>query len=99
MRWSPFHAIFSNDGSSPIAFLVNSLIVLGPIFGIASLAAPLVRLKWKTDDQGVALTVTIQRFGLVRLAIMAFTITTIATLGTYLVAENLPCLLGQQTAC
>jgi len=49
--------------------------------------------------EGVALTVTIRRSGLVRLTVIAFAMMTIATLGTYLVADNLPCLLGQQTAC
>ena len=97
--WSPFRAIFSSDGSSSLAFLVNSLIVLGPIIGIVALAAPLIRVRWKTEDREMAMTGTVQRSGLIRLWIIAFCMITIATLGPYLVAENLPCLLGQQTTC
>jgi len=97
--WNPFRAIFSSDGSSSLAFLVNSLIVLGPIIGIVALAAPLIRVRWKTEDWEMAMTVTVQRSGLVRLWIIVFGMITIATLVTYLVAENLPCLLGRQTTC
>ena len=53
--------------------------VLGPIIGIVELAAPLIRVRWKTEDWEMAMTVTVQRSGLIRLWIIVFGMITIAT--------------------
>ena len=98
IAWSPFHAVFDGNDSI-VTYVVNSLIVYGPVLGMASLLVPLFRVRWKTDEQGLALTVSIRKTTWIHLGMTIVTMMTIAILGAYLLAENLLCLLGQQIAC
>lgn len=99
IKWNPFDAIYGGDGSSMLTNLMDGLIVSGPILGLAALFAPLARARWNSDSDGFAFTVTIHKTTGVHLAFIVLCVLTIAVLGTYVIAENLPCLLSQQTIC
>ena len=99
ITWSPFHAIYDSNESSLLTYFVDGLIVFGPLFGFAALVVPLIRVRWFADEQMFALTTSIQKTSWIHLWMIAIYMITFAVLGTYLMAENLPCVLGQRTIC
>ena len=99
IAWNPFDAIFNGREPSLLTHTVNTFIILGPVLGIAALVIPLTRVRLNSDRRGFAVTVAVQRTTWAHIGLIVLSLLTIAVMGTYLVAENLPCILGQQTTC
>ena len=97
--WNPSDAIYGSGEPSLSTYFFDGLIVVGPVLGFAALLAPLTRVRWTSDSNGFGLTVTIRKSSFLRLGLIALCVMTAAVLAAYLIAENLPCLLGQQTSC
>ena len=99
IAWNPFDAIYDGRESSLLTYIVDALIVLGPVLGVAALVIPLTRVRLNSDGHGFALTVAVQKTGRGYIGLIVLSVSTIVVMGMYLVAENLPCILGQQTTC
>ena len=99
IAWNPFDAIYDGRESSLLTYIVDALIVLGPVLGVAALVIPLTRVRLNSDGHGFALTVAVQKTSWGHIGLIVLSVSTIVVMGMYLVAENLPCILGQQTTC
>ena len=99
IAWNPFDAVYDGRESSLLTYVVDAFIVLGPVLGVAALVIPLTRVKINSDGHGFALTVAVQKTSWAHIGLIVLSVLTIAIMGMYLVAENLPCILGQQTTC
>ena len=99
LPWNPFDAIYGGRDHTAWTYFLDALIVFGPVLGFATLLAPITRVMWHVDRGGVAVTVNVRRGGWVTLGLIDLSVTATAILGAYLVAENLPCILGQQVKC
>lgn len=97
--WNPFESIYEGSDHTPLRFFFDALIVFGPLAGLAVLVVPLTRINWSLNRDGVAFSISVRRGGAVTLGMIAVGITAIAVLGTYVVAENLPCILGREIRC
>ena len=97
--WNPFEAIYEGRDHTTLTLFLDAMIVFGPMAGLAILLAPLTRINWSLSRNGFAFSVSVRRGGWVTLGMIAIAITAIAVLGTYLVAENLPCILGRELRC
>ena len=63
------------------------------------LLASLTTVSWHLDRNGFAFGVTVRRGGWLTLGLLGASFFAAAILVTYMVAENLPCILGQQVTC
>ena len=99
IAWNPFEAIYDGGESSLLTYTVDASIVLGPVLAVAVLVIPLTRVRLDSDRHGFALTITVHKSTWAHIGLIVLSVLTIAVMGTYLVAENLPCILGQQTTC
>lgn len=97
--WNPFDAIYEGRHHTPLTFFFDALIVLGPVAGLVVLVAPLTHINWSLNSNGFAFSISVRRGGAVTFGVIAIAITAIAVLSTYLVAENLPCILGREIRC
>ena len=99
LPWNPFDSIYEGIGHTPLTFFFDALIVFGPLAGLAFLVVPLTRIDWSLNRNEIAFSISVRRGGPVTLGIIAIAITAIAVLGAYVVAENLPCILGREMRC
>ncbi len=95
--YDAFSPIWSTDaGVYQGAF--NSVVLLGPLAGMALIAWAVVRLSFGRRDGTWVASVSVQKRW-PELAVLGAGLSLMAVMGLYLIAENLPCILGRQVLC
>jgi len=92
---NPFDVFYNRPGQAGLGYLMDAIIFLGPLVACA-LALPLFlrqSVRWRPSP-GTLLTVSLTPGGLVTAALALVGVGLSATFVAYLLAENLPCLLG-----
>lgn len=92
---NPFDVFYNRPGQAGVGYLMDAFIFLGPLVALA-LALPLFlrqSVRWRPSS-GTILTVSLTPGGLVAAALTLVGLGLSAVFVAYLVAENLPCLLG-----
>ena len=98
LPWDPYAAVTDYTQPSLWPDLFNISILLGPGFAFGLFLWPMidVQLNWRQDQ---FVTITINKGSRAGLLLMAACLVIFGLFMVYLVAENLPCLLGQQLRC
>jgi hypothetical protein len=97
---------FLYDALSPVIAPATSLprkivdvtVVLGPVVALVVSVVPLLRLGLRRQNDLLVGTVAV-RLSWLHLVVAAVSALAIAAIGLYLLAENLPCILGRQLYC
>ena len=97
--WNPFDAIYDTPDHTALTYSFDALILFGPLLALAMLVPPLVKIAWGGNNGAFAITLTLFPGSRATIGLIAVSVATIAILGAYLLIENLPCILGQQTQC
>ena len=98
LPWNPFDAIYEGTGHTPLSYFFDGVIVFGPVAALAAYLLSLtnITLSWREDR---LLTVVVHKGSGLALVLIGVCLLVLGIMAAYLVAENLPCILGQQTAC
>ena len=89
--------IWTTDvGAYQAAF--NSVLFLGPLVGLALVAWSVVRLSLNRREGGWVASLSVEKRW-PQLAILGAGLSLMGVMGLYLIAENLPCILGRQVLC
>lgn len=95
--WNPFLGLESAEPTL-VNGLLNMLVVLGPAVALAFFLLPLLNVRLDIRGDQLA-TITVQRGSGLSLALMGLCLLAFGIFAVYLIAENLPCLLGAQAIC
>ncbi len=99
LPWNPFDAIYEGSDHTTLSYLFDVVIVFGPILGFLTLLASLTTVGVALDRNRFSITVNVRRGGWITLGLIGLSLLAMATLFTYVVIENLPCILRQQVQC
>jgi hypothetical protein len=97
ISWNPFNSVL-DSASGPARYLLEGLIVFGPLLAIGAFLLPHLQFRWKPSEEEIA-AIGIRRLGGLSLLLTALAILVLLILGIYLVGENLPCILGERLSC
>ena len=91
------------DALAPIAqpapdLVGDAIVLLGPLVALAIVAASAVRVSIQRTAGAVTGSITVA-VGWPVIAFGAASLSLLAVMGGYVVAENLPCILGKQLVC
>ena len=91
------------DALAPIArpapdLVGDAVVLLGPVIALAVVALSAVRVSIHRTAGAVTGSLTVG-MGWPVIAVGAASVGLLAAMGVYLVAENLPCILGTQVSC
>jgi hypothetical protein len=81
-----------------LATIVNGIILLGPVAAALLTVLPMLRARLHRDGGILRLELAL-RLNPLHLVVAVLALAIVGTLGAYLIAENLPCLLGSETRC
>lgn len=95
--WNPFNGLL-DSGRSPLRYLLEGMIVMGPILAIGTFLLPHLQFRWRPSEDEIAI-VRIRRVGRISLVLTVVAVLVLLTMGIYLLGENLPCILGEQLSC
>jgi hypothetical protein len=73
-------------------------VLLGPLVGLALVAWSVIRLSFGRRDGGWVASLSVEKLW-PQLAVLGAGVSLQGVIGLYLVAENLPCILGRQVLC
>ena len=76
----------------------DSLVLLGPLAAMALVARSVVGLSFARRDGGWVASLSVEKRW-PRIALIGSGLLLLGVMGLYLIAENLPCILGRQVLC
>jgi hypothetical protein len=76
----------------------NSVVLLGPLVGLALVAWSVIRLSFGRRGGGWVASLSVEKRW-PQLAVLGARVSLLGVMGLYLIAENLPCILGRQVLC
>jgi hypothetical protein len=96
----PYNALSPlwSTGIGAYQFAFNAMVLVGPMIAMAIAALAVLRVRFAQTGAGWSVAVTIRRRW-PELAVLAFGVALVGVMGLYLIAENLPCILGRQVLC
>jgi hypothetical protein len=98
LPWNPFDSLSSAIYRTPWRYVYDGAIVFSPLVALALVFLPQLRITRGSAETELA-TIVIRKLSRPAVVLTILSLLVIGILGTYLISENLPCLLGQQISC
>lgn len=87
-----------SPGGGAMDWVLGVVVILGPMTAFALAIAPMIRFRIERRGEDLVASVTVRwRPALFGVALVSALV--LGVLGSYLLAENLPCILGLQASC
>jgi hypothetical protein len=98
LPWNPFDRLSSVIYQSPWRYVYDGAIVFSPMVALALIFFPQLRITRGSAETELA-TIVIRKLSGPAVVLTILSLLVIGILGTYLISENLPCLLGRKIGC
>lgn len=98
LPWNPFDKILDSTQGTPLRIVFDSVIILGPVVAVAFFFLPYIKIRWRPGEDEIT-SIVLYKVGTLSLVLIALSALVVGSLGLYVIAENLPCLIGQQVSC
>lgn len=96
--WNPYASLLDAARGTPWRYLFELVILASPLAALTLLLLPSLRFA-RSQAEGELATIVIRRGSTPALVLMGGCLLVLGILGAYLLAENLPCILGQAMSC
>ena len=85
--WKPIDPIFQNPANKHLGWNINLLILFGPVLAFLLNFFSIVKIKWTNEKEQLHLSFSIRK-NWVNILIAVVSVLVLASLFTYLIAEN-----------
>ena len=96
--WNPFSSVYDQVSGTSWRYLFDAVMLFSPVAALMLLFFSQVRIT-VGQDQAVLARIEIRKASRLAYLVVGGSLAVLGVMGLYLVAENLPCLLGQQIGC
>ena len=96
--WNPFSSVYDQVSGTSWRYLFDAVMLFSPVAALMLLFFSQVRIT-VGQDQAVLARIEIRKASRLAYLGVGGSLAVLGVMGLYLVAENLPCLLGQQISC
>lgn len=96
--WNPFSSVYDQVSGTSWRYLFDAVMLFSPVAALMLLFFSQVRIT-VGQDQAVLARIEIRKASRLAYLVVGGSLAVLGVMGLYLVAENLPCLLGQQISC